>query len=487
MSEFKFDDYLDIEKFFNLIENNQMHYYALSLICYRYISEQVENYLSQFFNGDLNISNMEDFQKYHNNLKNLELEKFGFYLSDSYLFGNIYKKSKNNDLNLKELDFALKTINESTKMGYNGIFKFFDLSNYEKEYSSKFINSFYDLINVIGDVDFEELGEKGFGEFFDYFLNIDLNSKQIKYNRDENVNMIFKFIVKIFEYDYQELSNLFFFDSYSGHLFLKLVNELNINKYYGSVNDSIDMSIVKMNMIVHNVDVNNFKFIYNENISQDNLICENMISTPPIGYFLEWLHDFKVETLKNFDESCKYRNMREIFNLTDKLNEDGLLVVLTYAKNLHVGGSEKKFRKKLLDLNLIDTVITLPLSTVYGDDLVLLVLKKSKKDDNIFFIYTPDILYKSTKEYGSAKNGINKVLEIYDKRQFCKKISSYATKEDIIKNNFNLNISRYVDTFNEKIWLIPEVLKDINKNNKELLEIDKMIKESSYKLGLNLK
>ncbi|HAU0138884.1 TPA: N-6 DNA methylase, partial [Legionella pneumophila] len=115
------------------------------------------------------------------------------------------------------------------------------------------------------------------------------------------------------------------------------------------------------------------------------------------------------------------------------------------------GSSEGKIRQKLIEENLLDTVIGLPEKLFYGTGIpaAILIFKKQKTDDKVLFI-------NASKEFKSGKNqnqlsqtNIDKIIQTYKNRQSIDKYAYLANPDEIKENDYNLNIPRYVDTFEE--------------------------------------
>jgi len=116
------------------------------------------------------------------------------------------------------------------------------------------------------------------------------------------------------------------------------------------------------------------------------------------------------------------------------------------------GAAEGKIRRKLIEENLLDTVIGLPEKLFYGTGIpaAILIFKKKKADDTVLFI-------DASREYANGKNqntlraeDIRKIIDTCHQRAFVDKYAYLATPKEITENDFNLNIPRYVDTFEEE-------------------------------------
>ena len=130
----------------------------------------------------------------------------------------------------------------------------------------------------------------------------------------------------------------------------------------------------------------------------------------------------------------------------------GRMAVVVPHGVLFRGSSEGRIRQKLIEENLLDSVIGLPEKLFYGTGIpaAILVFRKDKIDANVLFI-------DASREFKSGKNqnqlsdeNIAKVIETYKQRETSDKYSYLASLGEIQENDFNLNIPRYVDTFEEE-------------------------------------
>lgn len=173
------------------------------------------------------------------------------------------------------------------------------------------------------------------------------------------------------------------------------------------------------------------------------------------------------------------------------MDEDGRAVVLLPHGVLFRGGAEETIRKYLIEkLNVLDAVIGLPANLFFGTGIpvCVLVLKKERNgnSDNILFI-------DASKEYESGKNqnilrecDIDKIVSTYEKREDVEKYAHVATMEEIAENGFNLNIPRYVDTFEKEPEIdLTAVAQEIRTLQGEIKTINAELKPYFDELGLD--
>lgn len=152
-------------------------------------------------------------------------------------------------------------------------------------------------------------------------------------------------------------------------------------------------------------------------------------------------------------------------------------------------GAEGKIRKQFIENdNFLDAVIGLPQNLFYGTGIpaAILIFKKNRKNSDILFI-------DASREYESGKNqnilrdlDIEKIVQTYKKRETIDKYSYLATLDEIKENEYNLNIPRYVDTFEEEAEIdIQATQKEIENLEKQLADVQLKMKGYLKELGIN--
>lgn len=155
-----------------------------------------------------------------------------------------------------------------------------------------------------------------------------------------------------------------------------------------------------------------------------------------------------------------------------------MIIVLPHGP-LFRGGAEGKIRRKLLENGSIDGVIGLPANVFFNTSIPtnLMILRKDKKDRSVFFIDAKDEYVKEGTQNNLAGQNIEKIFKTFMERKDVDKFAKLASFEEIEENDFNLNVPRYVDTFEEEEE-IP--LADVSK---DLREIEKSLKSNKEKLS----
>ncbi len=176
------------------------------------------------------------------------------------------------------------------------------------------------------------------------------------------------------------------------------------------------------------------------------------------------------------------------------MSGNGRVSAVTPHGVLFRGGSEAVIRKSLIEKNLLDAVIGLPENLFYGTSIpaCILVFRKGRTTKDILFIDSSKEFKKVKAKNQLTEKNIKKIIDCYNafknndnKKAEIEKYSHVATPAEIEENEFNLNIPRYVDSFEEEEPIdIEQVNKDIANIKTELAEVEKQMEEHLKKLGL---
>ncbi|WP_370335340.1 type I restriction-modification system subunit M [Parvularcula marina] len=231
---------------------------------------------------------------------------------------------------------------------------------------------------------------------------------------------------------------------------------------YGQEAIGSTWALAKMNMFLHGED--NHRIEWGDTIRNPKLLdgddslkhFDIVVANPPFSLD-KWGHgSAEADKFGRFRRGIPPKTKGDyafILHMIETMKpKSGRMAVVAPHGVLFRGSSEGKIRKKLIEENLLDTVIGLPEKLFYGTGIpaAILVLKKKKGDDKVLFI-------DASREFQSGKNqnqlsddNIKKIVETYQARESVDKYAYLATPEEIEENDFNLNIPRYVDTFEEE-------------------------------------
>ncbi|EJM9908593.1 N-6 DNA methylase [Listeria monocytogenes] len=246
-----------------------------------------------------------------------------------------------------------------------------------------------------------------------------------------------------------------------------------------------NMSIRKMTGIIRHGDSlkREFKEIYNiekgqiqKSADRPSNLKANVVMNPPFSAQWEQKND---ERFNNFGLAPKSKaDFAFLLHGYHHLKNSGRMAIILPHGVLFRGAAEGKIRKTLLENGAIDAVIGLPSNIFYGTSIptTIIVLQKDRTTKDVLFIDASNDFTKEKNQNSLEEKHIKKILDVYRKRESVEKYAHVASFENIEENDFNLNIPRYVDTFEE------EEAVDILEVMREMIEIDKQIVEAESDL-----
>lgn len=296
----------------------------------------------------------------------------------------------------------------------------------------------------------------------------------------------------------------------SGSLLIKVVNQVPGRKVavYGQERNGQTHSLCKMNMFLHKID--DAKIEWGDTLTNplhlDNgklMKFQVVVANPPfsldkwsMGFAGDNDDKFKMETSLDphgrFEWGVPPKSRGDyafVQHMLYSLAEDGRMGVILPHGVLFRGASERRIRKQIIDLNLLDAVIGLPESLFYGTGIpaCIMVFKKSRTRKDVLFIdASGEGNYKKGKNQNRLREeDIEKIVKTYEDYETIDKYSYVAAYEEIKENDYNLNIPRYVDTFEEEEPVdMEEVANKIRNIKNEIDKVEEEMKRYLEELGL---
>lgn len=291
----------------------------------------------------------------------------------------------------------------------------------------------------------------------------------------------------------KKLNKVLDFACGSGSLLLNVRNQLGahgIGKIYGQEKNITTYNLARMNMLLHGVKDSEFEIHHGDSLLNDwdllnemnpakKLECDAVVANPPFS--LRWeptealSEDFRFKSYGLAPKSAA--DFAFLLHGFHFLSDEGTMAIILPHGVLFRGGAEARIRTKLLKDNNIDTVIGLPANLFYstGIPVCILVLKKCKKPDDVLFINASEYFDPKKRQNSLSSEHIDKIVDTYQYRKEEKRYSRRVSLEEIEKNDFNLNISRYVSTAK------PEERIDLQDENTKLVSLEKDIVSATNK------
>jgi type I restriction enzyme M protein len=279
----------------------------------------------------------------------------------------------------------------------------------------------------------------------------------------------------------------------SGSLLLNVRHRMGphgIGKIYGQEKNITTYNLARMNMLLHGVKDTEFEIFHGDTLTNEwEMLRETnparmprfdaVVANPPFSY--RWSPSDSMADdvrFKNYGLAPKSAaDFAFLLHGFHFLKDDGVMAIILPHGVLFRGGAEERIRTKLLKDGHVDTVIGLPANLFYstGIPVCILVLKKCKKPDDVLFINSAEHFERGKRQNRLLESHINKIVSTYQYRTEEPRYSRRVPMSEIAdeKNNFNLNISRYVSTAETEAEI------DLTEVNTSLIEIEKRVKAAS--------
>ncbi|BEU96721.1 type I restriction-modification system subunit M [Acidovorax sp. DW039] len=297
----------------------------------------------------------------------------------------------------------------------------------------------------------------------------------------------------------QRLDSVMDFACGSGSLLLNVRKRMGphgIGKIYGQEKNITTYNLARMNMLLHGVKDTEFEIFHGDTLANDWDMLREMnpakkpafdaiVANPPFSYRWE-PNEAMADDVRFKSHGLAPKSAADFAFLLHGfhfLKDEGVMAIILPHGVLFRGGAEERIRKKLLLDGNIDTVIGLPSNLFYstGIPVCILVLKKCKKPDDVLFINAAEHFAKGKRQNQLTDEHIAKIIHTYQYREEEARYSRRVEMAEIEKNDFNLNISRYIST------AVGEAEIDLEATHRELVEIEKTVAVAKVKHNAFLK
>lgn len=492
--------------------------YMLSFLFLRYLSHNYEESAKKELGSDypkvvedggrtpLGIwytANEEDVSEFEKQMR----RKVHYVIKPDHLWSNISElaRTQNGEL-LVTLEEGFRYIeNESFDNSFQGLFSEINLNSDKlgktpAERNKKLCNIIQKIAEGIADfsTDTDSLGDA-----YEYLIGqfaAGSGKKAGEFYTPQQISTILSEIVTLDSQDpstgkKSKLDKVLDFACGSGSLLLNVRKRIKDNggtvgKIYGQENNITTYNLARMNMLLHGMKDTEFEIYHGDTLKNQWDILNEMnpskktefdaiVANPPFS--LRWepndtmAEDFRFKSYGLAPKSAA--DFSFLLHGFHFLGKEGTMAIILPHGVLFRGGAEERIRRKLLEDNNIDTVIGLPANLFYstGIPVCILVLKKCKKEDDVLFINASEHFKKDGRlnrlreGEGDEPNDIQSIVETYKYRKDKERYSRKVSMDEIKKNGYNLNISRYVSTAEDEVQI------DLDVVNKSLTSINERI------------
>jgi len=485
--------------------------YILGFIFYKYLSEKMHTYADSMLEEDgVTYQSVDEKtaegKQYLEAIKEESLVKLGYFLKPSELFSAVARRGngngkaengeKENPFILEDLATILNNIEQST-MGtdseddFDNLFEDLDLTSTKL---GKTVSARNELISKVlahlDKIDFQiENAEADIlGDAYEYLIAQFASGAGKKAGEFYTPQEVSKILSKLVTVGKKKLKSVYDPTCGSGSLLLRVAKEIKeVGKFYGQELNRTTYNLARMNMILHGIHYQKFDLRQEDSLEHPQHVDERfeaIVANPPFS--AKWsasplhLGDDRFSQYGLLAPRAR-ADFAFIQHMIHHLADNGSLAVVVPHGVLYREGSEGHIRQYLIkDRNYLDAVIGLPENIFYGTNYTtcILVFKKCRENaDNILFINSRLGFGKRGNQNYLRDSDINRIIETYVERAAHSKFSHVANLDEIASNDYNLNITRYVDTFDDDI---PIQLKDVSET---LTKVDDLAKDCERIIG----
>ena len=484
--------------------------YILGIMFYRYISENLTNYINELEDDSLEVDGKFDYAKLEDEVAISAREEIikekGFFIKPSELFENVCKRAKN-DENLNEtLEKIFNDIEGSAKGqpsegDFSGLFDDIDVNSNKlgatvQKRNEKLVKILEGIANInIGT--YHENNIDAFGDAYEYLMQMYASGAGKSGGEFYTPQEVSELLTKISILGKEKVNKVYDPACGSGSLLLKaakILGKENIEEgFYGQEINVTTYNLCRINMFLHNIGYEKFNIKCEDTLLNPKHDKEEpfdvIVSNPP--YSIKWegsdnpvlINDVRYSPAGVLAPKSK-ADLAFIMHSLSYLSTSGVASIVCFPGILYRAAAEQRIRKYLIDNNFIDAIIQLPDNLFFGTSIatVILVLKKNKKDNKTLFIDASKETIKVTNNNKLTEENIQNILNMYKERKDIEHKVRVVDIKEIEENNYNLSVSTYVEPedTSEKIDIkvLNKEIEEIVKRQEELRkEIDKIIKE----------
>lgn len=484
------------------MDANEYKNYILPFMFYRYLSEhQVEylkeNYLEDFYQ----VTDPEEKKEYLEEIS----RGLGYAIDPDYTWEKIVDNIEEHKIIASDFQDMFDSFRANTKRNpvaeadFANVFSDVNLGDTRLGDSTNArAKALNDIILMINEFRFkDDSGHDILGDVYEELISKFASSagkKGGEFYTPHEVSQVLSKIVSLNVKESDEQFHAYDPTMGSGSLLLTVQKELQKNQegrsvdFYGQEMNTTTYNLARMNLMMHGVDYQNMNLRRADTLDSDWPFAEKdgvqtpvkfdaVVANPP--YSQKWdiksVDRSKDTRFKEFGVApASKADYAFVLHGLYHLEKSGTMAIVLPHGVLFRGASEGKIRKNIIEKNLLDAVIGLPANLFYGTNIptCVLVFKGSeargdKKD--VLFIDASSEFEKDKNQNKLTQENIEKIVETYKKREDVDKYAHVASLAEIEENDFNLNIPRYVDTFEEEeVVPLNEIVKNINETKAEI-------------------
>lgn len=475
--------------------------YILPFMFYRYLSENQDEYLK--VNGLEEFYEVTDEDEKEEYLEEIS-KGIGYAIDPAYTWNKIVSKIENHKIKASDFQDMFDSFNTNAKRNavaeadFANVFS--DVNLWDTRLGSSTnerAKALNDIVVMINEFNFkDDSGHDILGDVYEYLIGQFAANAGKKGGEFYTPHEVSQVLAKIVTIDAHRTGNQFrVYDPTmgSGSLLLTVQKELPYGDEEGSVEffgqelNTTTYNLARMNLMMHGVNYRNMELkradtldadwpFAEKNGTQIPLKFDAVVANPP--YSQKWdtkdVDREKDTRFKGYGVApASKADYAFVLHGLYHLDKAGTMAIVLPHGVLFRGASEGKIRKNIIDNNLLDTIIGLPANLFYGTSIPTCVLvfkgREARKNKDVLFIDASNEFEKSKNQNKLTADNINKIIETYRNREDVEKYSHVASLDQIKENDYNLNIPRYVDTFEEEeVIPLSEVAQELTEVKAEI-------------------
>ncbi len=489
--------------------------YILGFIFYKYLSEKIHLHANEILQEDGLVfeeidASTEDGMEILHEVRDDCKESLGYYLEPDELFSALAAKGQQDKDNfiLDDLKDILRHIEQST-MGteseddFNGLFDDIDLGSNKLGKSPQDKNRLIVAVLAhLDEIDFqlENTEIDVLGDAYEYLIGQFASGAGKSAGEFYTPQAVSTLLAKIVTHGKTRLKSVYDPTCGSGSLLLRVAKEVeDVADFYGQESNPTTYNLARMNMILHGVHYSKFDIQQDDTLEtphHGHLRFDAVVANPPFS--ANWSANPLHLTDERFADYGKLAPKSKadfafVQHMIHHLDDDGTMAVVLPHGVLFRGAAEGHIRRFLIEnRNYMDAIIGLPKNIFFGTEIptCILVLNKRRaltgeNSDNILFMDASAYFTKSTNQNLLKEEDIDRIFEAYKQRETVEKFSYVAPLNEVEENEYNLNIPRYVDTFEEEEHVdLDGVSSRLTALNSEMEKTDESIAEFCGALGI---
>jgi type I restriction enzyme M protein len=483
--------------------------YILGFIFYKYLSERLHIYANSILTEDgIDFAeikeNTDEGRAYLQAVSDAAVEQLGYFLKPSELFRAVAKRgSQQGQFILEDLSRILNNVERST-MGteseddFDDLFSDMDLTSSKLGRTEEAKNTLITkVLTHLDEIDFDLANSKSdvLGDAYEYLIGQFASGAGKKAGEFYTPQEVSTILARIVTTGKTRLKTVYDPTCGSGSLLLRVAKEATVGDFFGQEMNRTTYNLARMNMILHGIHYRNFNLKQEDTLEHPQHAdkrFEAVVANPPFS--AQWSAN---SLLLTDDRYAQYGRLAPaskadfafVQHMLHQLDDNGTMAVILPHGVLFRGAAEGHIREYIIkERNWLDAVIGLPANIFYGTSIptCILVFKKCREwPEDILFVDASTCFEKAKNQNVLLPEHIDRIVTAYRTRAVEPRFSHRAKLSEVAENDYNLNIPRYVDTFEAEAQIdLAAVAAELKANANGMAALDAQIAAFCAELGI---